>query len=68
MSDKSNTMTVPEAAAILHVVPETIRYNASVLGGVKILGRWQMDADLVHAAAEGTRPTRARQCQSQSSA
>jgi len=68
MSDKSNTMTVPEAAVILQCTVQTIRYNAHVLGGVKILGRWQMDADLVHAAAEGTRPTRARQCQSQSSA
>ena len=60
MSDKSNTMTVPEAAEILQRSPETIRYNASVLGGKKILGRWQMDADLVRAAAEGTRPTLAR--------
>jgi len=66
MNTKSNTMTVSEAAAILHVVPETIRYNASVLGGKKILGRWQMDADLVRAAAEGTQPTRVRQCQPQS--
>ena len=68
MSDKSNTMTVPEAAEILQRSQTAIRYNAAVLGGVKILGRWQMDADLVHAAAEGTRPTRARQCQPQSSA
>ena len=68
MDTKSNTMTVPEAAEILQRSQTTIRYNASVLGGGKILGRWQMDADLVHAAAEGTRPLRADQCQPQSSA
>ena len=68
MDTKSNTMTVPEAAEILQRSQTTIRYNASVLGGVKILGRWQMNADLVHAAAEGTRPLRADQCQPQSSA
>ena len=68
MDTKSNTMTVSEAAVILQRSPETIRYNAHVLGGVNILGRWQMDAGLVRAAAEGTRPLRADQCQPQSSA
>ena len=45
--EKSNYMTVAEAAEKLCVDPRTIRYHVQELGGYKKLGRWFVASDLL---------------------